>query len=73
MKGKVFLDSNVILYAYQDSEKKQKIARLLMAQENSIISNQVIAEVSYSLIKKSFYTSEEIRTVTNGFLTPFKL
>jgi predicted nucleic acid-binding protein len=73
MKGKVFLDSNVILYAYQESEEKQKIARFLMSQENSIISNQVIAEVSYNLIKKPFYTSEEIRTVTNEFYNSFQI
>ena len=39
MNGKVFLDSNILIYSYSNSESgKQLIARKLITENDSIIS-----------------------------------
>jgi len=53
MQGnKIFLDSNVMIYAYfQQDEVKQRVARQLIAQ-HSVISTQVLQEMSHTLHRK---------------------
>ena len=64
MKDKVFLDSNVIIYAYSNSElEKQRQSRSIFKQyENINISNQVINEVANILFKKFKLNSFEAET-----------
>ena len=64
MKDKVFLDSNVIIYAYSNSElEKQRQSRSIFEQyENINISNQVINEVANILFKKFKLNSFEVET-----------
>jgi len=53
MNDKVFLDSNILVYSYSDTElEKQHIARNIIAENNSFISTQVLQELSNILIKK---------------------
>ena len=55
MLGKVFLDTNVLIYCYSvDEVSKQDIALRLIDKnsENSLISTQVINELSNILFKK---------------------
>lgn len=56
MNGKTFLDTNVIVYAY-DSEAKAKQARALAAlaeedRANLVVSTQVLEEVYVNLTRK---------------------
>ncbi|WP_055430703.1 PIN domain-containing protein [Candidatus Symbiothrix dinenymphae] len=52
-RNKVFLDSNVVIYAYHNEEKdKQTIAKLLINNNNSVISTQVLQEISNTLSRK---------------------
>ncbi len=64
MKDKVLLDSNVIIYAYSNSElEKQRQSRSIFEQyENINISNQVINEVANILFKKFKLNSFEAET-----------
>ena len=53
MNDKIFLDSNILVYSYSDTElEKQHIARNIIAENNSFISTQVLQELSNILIKK---------------------
>ena len=55
MKGKLFLDTNVLIYAYSSKDlNKQKTAFRLIYEEreNIVLSTQVINEFSSVLIKK---------------------
>ncbi len=55
MKGKLFLDTNVLIYAYSSKDlNKQKTAFRLIYEEreNIVLSTQVINEFSSILIKK---------------------
>jgi len=50
--NRIFLDSNVMIYAYfNQDDRKQRIARELIA-ENSYISTQVLQELTNTLQRK---------------------
>ena len=60
MKDKIFVDSNIFLYALSDLDlSKQLIAGDLITQE-IMISTQVINEVSSNLIKKLKFNNTEV-------------
>ena len=53
MNGKVFLDSNILIYSYSNSESgKQLIARKLITENDSIISTQVLQELTNTVTRK---------------------
>jgi len=66
MQDKVFLDTNILIYCYSIDEKnKQEIALELVEKysENSLISIQVINELSNILFKKFKLSAIEIENV----------
>jgi len=66
MNDKVFLDTNVVIYSYSEDEpKKQEIANDILEQYNNqiIISNQVINELSNTLFRKFKLDANEVREV----------
>lgn len=53
MKGNSFLDTNILVYSYSDTEtEKQIIARTIISNNNTFISTQVLQELLNVLIKK---------------------
>jgi predicted nucleic acid-binding protein len=53
MNDKVFLDTNIVVYAHTDLDvSKQSKAQLIMKSQNSIISTQVLQETANILNKK---------------------
>ncbi len=64
MKGKVFCDSNIFLYAFskQDEEKKKIASDIVIS--NCTISTQVINEVSNNMIKKLKVNNLKINNFT---------
>lgn len=53
MSDKVFLDTNVLVYSYSNSEtEKQSIARKLITDNNSYISTQVLQELTNTATRK---------------------
>jgi len=59
-RNKVFIDSNVVIYAYSNSEEaKQQIARKIVKENYTVISTQVLQEMSNTLWRKYMldYTS----------------
>lgn len=69
MQDRVFVDSNIFLYAFSDLDmEKQKIASEIVSQANCVISSQVLNEVSNNLIKKlSFNNSEISRFIESAY------
>jgi predicted nucleic acid-binding protein len=66
MRDKIFLDTNIIIYSYSEDEvDKFEIAnRVLKEYENyTIISTQVINEISNTLFRKFRCNSMEVRAV----------
>jgi predicted nucleic acid-binding protein len=53
MKDKIFIDTNILLYAYSTEKNKQELAQNIINTNNNIyISKQVINEKINILIKK---------------------
>lgn len=53
MTDSVFLDSNILIYSYSNSEiNKQQIARKLVTESNSFISTQVLQELCNTVTRK---------------------
>jgi predicted nucleic acid-binding protein len=51
--NRIFIDSNIIIYAYSDTEKtKQQISRQLIKENCTVISTQVLQEVANTLSRK---------------------
>ncbi len=56
MRDRVFLDTNILLYAFSAQDKKKhEIAKTLVLSE-AVISVQVINEVTVNLLKKFNFT-----------------
>jgi len=66
MKGNVFLDSNILIYGYSVTEKdKQKIVLKLMESADTVVSTQVIQELSNVFRKKfSLHWSNILAAIT---------
>lgn len=53
MKDNVFLDTNILVYAYSATElDKQTTARKLITEKNSFISTQVLQELTHTVTRK---------------------
>jgi predicted nucleic acid-binding protein len=53
MSDNIFLDTNILVYSYSDTElQKQTIARKLVSENISFISTQVLQELSNTLYRK---------------------
>lgn len=60
MSDKVFLDSNIVVYSYSNSEPiKKQIARKLISENETVISTQVLQELSNIVTKKFKLTYSE--------------
>jgi predicted nucleic acid-binding protein len=76
MNDKVFIDTNVLIYLYSDSERdKQGIARKLVFETNLdiSISTQVIGEFSNILYRKYGYSLDIIKEAVDDFKNNFKI
>ena len=84
-RNKVFIDSNVVIYAYSNSEHvKQQIARNIVRENYTVISTQVLQEISNILgckyrldylsiketLRECIYSNNEV--YTNNRQTIFK-
>lgn len=62
MNERVFLDSNILIYSYSSTElKKQAAARVLVSDNESFISTQVLQELCNILLKKFGYAQSDAR------------
>ncbi|MDR0733290.1 MAG: PIN domain-containing protein [Dysgonamonadaceae bacterium] len=62
MRDKIFLDPNVLIYAYSNTEiAKQSISRTIVENGNTIVSTQVLQEIANVLQKKFGKSYTEIK------------
>ena len=68
-KPEVFIDINLWLYAFIESDDSTKtgIARTLIKDTNPVISTQVINEVCVNLIRKANFNEEQITQLIESF------
>ncbi|MGD0960111.1 MAG: PIN domain-containing protein [Methylomonas sp.] len=71
MPDKVFIDSNIWLYALinnQGDSKYQTASSFIFNQHNPVVSYQVIREICSNRIKKIYFQEERIRElITNWY------
>jgi predicted nucleic acid-binding protein len=76
MSGVDFLDTNVLVYAYQfDHPNKQRVAQDLVrraTEGNSVVSAQVLAEFATTLLQKMSATPAAVITLLDK-LSPIRL
>ncbi len=66
MNDKVFLDTNVLIYSYSNSEfNKQAVARKLIAEGNSFVSTQVLQELTNAVTRKLHFGYTDAINVVN--------
>lgn len=70
-----FIDSNIWLYSFVESQNAQKtyIAKSIVRNENIVISVQVINEVCVNLIRKAHFSEEKIRRLVESFYIKYRV
>ena len=69
MSDRVFLDTNIVIYAHTDHHlAKQKRAQQIISDENTIISTQVIQETANILHKKLKHPWSEVEVVLGDII-----
>ena len=60
MRDKIFIDSNIFLYAFSDKNISKQIISARIVKQNHTISTQVLNEVSNNMLKKLNFSNKEI-------------
>ena len=72
-----FVDSNIWLYAFLDSQSPQKsqVAHSLLTDPNRtiVISTQVINEVTNNLLKKANFSEEQVKQLIDSFYLRYRV
>ncbi|NJO00312.1 MAG: PIN domain-containing protein [Bacteroidia bacterium] len=74
--NKVFLDTNIWLYAFietQDKDKYEKSKDLILQSENIVISNQVIGEVGFNLLRKAKFSENDWQKLIKAFYLNYEV
>lgn len=75
-EGKLcFIDSNIWLYAFIESQAPDKsiTARSVIKNNDVVISTQVINEVCVNLIRKAMFPEEQIQALIDGFYNKYRV
>ena len=76
MKDKVFIDTNIWLYAFMEQDLgKSKIAREFIDKniEYICLSTQVLNEICINLLRKAGYSENDIKTLINNFYQVYEI
>lgn len=74
MLDRVFIDSNIIIYAYSiDEPKKMEIARDILLSNETIMSTQTINEFINVTARKKFLNNKEITTIIDRLFNLFTI
>ncbi|MFW6239808.1 MAG: PIN domain-containing protein, partial [Thermodesulfobacteriota bacterium] len=74
-EGRAFLDSNIWLYAFIESQdqRKHKAAKKLLLTCSPVLRTQVINEICFNLTRKKVSTEEEIRELVDSFFQNYEV
>lgn len=68
MSDKIFLDTNVLVYAFGSDSSKRIIAENLLLREDIVMSSQVVGEFVAVTSRKQILKPAEILLVSRNFL-----
>ncbi len=62
MADKIFVDTNIWLYAFMDDNKERtRISRDIISNPNVVLNTQILNEICINLLRKVKYTEENIQ------------
>ena len=74
MEDRVFLDTNVLIYAYSDTEpEKKEISLITLERKNIVISTQVINEFIWNMNKKFHVNIELLKNLIDILFKRFRV
>ncbi|WP_456392832.1 putative toxin-antitoxin system toxin component, PIN family [Persephonella sp.] len=76
MKDKIFIDTNIWLYAFMEQDyQKSHMARKIIdeAVEQVCLSTQVLNEICVNLLKKADYSEEEIKSLIKNMSDVYEI
>lgn len=74
MRGRAFFDTNLLIYLYSEDEpQKQSTVRKVWADSSSVISTQVLQELSNTLSRKFSKGSSAISILLDEVQTAFEV
>jgi predicted nucleic acid-binding protein len=76
MTAKIFLDSNLWIYAYDNRDlSKQNITRQLILQnaDHIVISTQILGEIYHVLTRKKLQPANQITAIMQDLMENFQL
>ncbi|MCS6909944.1 MAG: PIN domain-containing protein [Anaerolineales bacterium] len=70
-----FIDSNVWLYAFIETDEatKSERARALIQENEPVVSTQVINEVCVNLLRRASFTEEQITPLVESFYEKYQV
>lgn len=74
MSDKVFIDTNLLIYAVStDAIKSARVADLLQENFEFYVSTQVINEFVHTCLRKELFSINEVKTLVDDYLLFFQL
>ena len=73
MPDKVFLDTNILLYAFSTKDEQKHLVAKSLVLSDAVISAQVINEVSVNLLKKFNFDEEQIQQFLQSSYTRYEI
>lgn len=74
MQDRIFLDTNIFIYAYSKTEpEKRKIALELLCLNKALISTQIINEFVWVMYRKFKVDRRKLQVVGNKLLEKFEI
>lgn len=74
MEDRIFLDTNIFIYAYSKTEpEKRKIALELLCLNKALISTQIINEFVWVMYRKFKVDRRKLQVVGNKLLEKFEI
>ncbi len=68
MPDKVFIDTNILVYALADDGRGAKAREALLSSSDAVVSSQVINEFISTCLKKNLLNLDDAAQAANGFM-----
>ncbi len=74
MRDRVFVDTNIWLYAFmEDNKLRTKISRRIVPNPRTVLSTQILNEICINLIRKIKYTEENLQILIVNINNHYKV
>ena len=74
MKDEIFYDTNILIYAYDETEPEKRslcknlVEEVFRGKRNGVVSNQVLGELFKALVEKLKVSAEDAKSIVYGII-----